>query len=90
MVNKKVDKPTPMKKPLNLENYKKAVSVGREMSKIPNITKVKVAKEMFGIIHNEDREVIARAFVEGANLTTKGAMTYVYNIRRKWKNPSKS
>jgi len=71
--------------PKNLTNYKKAVSLGKEMSKTPDITKAEVARKMFELIKDEDREVIARAFVEGANLTPKGSMTYVYNIRRKMK-----
>jgi len=72
-------------KPENTEAYKKAVSLGKELSKNPDATKADVARKMFELIKDEKREVIAQAFVEGANLTPKGAMTYVYNVRRKWK-----
>jgi hypothetical protein len=47
-----------------------------------------VATKMYDLIKDEAREVIALAFVEGANLTPKGSMTYVYNIRRKLKKQS--
>lgn len=39
---------------------------------------------MFDLIHDEDREVVSKAFMEGANLTEKGSMTYYYNCRRKF------
>lgn len=74
--------------PKSITNYKKAVILGKELSKTPDITKAEVARKMFELIKDEDREVIAKAFVEGANLTEKGSMTYVYNIRRKLKKPS--
>jgi len=76
--------------PKNSASYKKAVSLGKDLIKKPETTKADVARKMFELISNEDRHVIAKAFIEGANLTEKGAMTYVYNIRRKWKsnNPS--
>jgi hypothetical protein len=74
--------------PNSIENYKKAVSMGKEMSKSADVTKADVARKMFELIQDEPREVIAKAFVEGANLTPKGAMTYVYNIRRKMKKSS--
>ena len=75
--------------PENPANYKKSVTLGKELSKNPDATKADVARQMFELIQEEKREVIAQAFVEGANLTPKGAMTYVYNIRRKMKKQSK-
>lgn len=71
--------------PKNPANYKKAVALGQELSKKPDTTKMDVATKMYDLIKDEAREVIALAFVEGANLTPKGSMTYVYNIRRKLK-----
>jgi hypothetical protein len=44
---------------------------------------------MFELIHDEDREVVSKAFMEGANLTEKGSMTYYYNCRRKFKQSQK-
>ena len=46
------------------------------MSKTPDITKVSVATQMFELIHDEDREIISKAFMEGANLTEIGSMTW--------------
>jgi len=34
------------------------------------------------------REIIVQAFVDGAELTPKGAQTYFYNCRRKVKHPN--
>lgn len=81
----KPEKPTPK----NPANYKKAVTLGKELSKQPDTTKMAVATKMFDLIKDESREVISMAFVEGANLTPKGSMTYVYNIRRKLQKSSK-
>ena len=72
-------------KPNNLSNYKKAITLGKEMSKDTKNTKADIARKMYEIIQDEEREIIVSAFVEGANLTSKGAMTYIYNIRRKLK-----
>ena len=74
--------------PKNAANYKKAVALGKELSKKPDTTKMDVATKMYDLIKDEAREVISMAFVEGANLTPKGSMTYVYNIRRKLKKPA--
>jgi hypothetical protein len=38
---------------------------------------------MYAMIKAEAREVIVAAFVAGATLTEKGALTYWYNCRRK-------
>ena len=80
----KANETTTNKKPApkNLTNYKKAVALGKELSKTPDITKAEVARKMYKLIEDEDRTIVAMAFVEGANLTPKGAMTYVYNVRR--------
>jgi hypothetical protein len=61
---------------------------GKKLSKTPDITKVSVATQMFELIHDEDREIISKAFMEGANLTEKGSMTYFYNCKRKFKEKS--
>jgi len=79
--NEKAKMPTPK----NAANYKKAVELGKELSKKADTTKMDVATKMYDLIKDESREVISMAFVEGANLTPKGSMTYVYNIRRKLK-----
>lgn len=70
-------------KPVNPAAVKKAISLGKEMSKQAEVTKADVARKMFELISGEPREVIVQAFVEGASLTPKGAQTYFYNCKRK-------
>lgn len=69
--------------PKNAAQVKKAIALGKEMIKKENVTKADVARAMYELIHEEDREVIVKAFVEGATLTPKGAQTYFYNCKRK-------
>ena len=73
----------------NPQKVKEAIALGKKLSKTPEITKVAVATEMFALIHDESREIISKAFMEGANLTEKGSMTYYYNCRRKFKESKK-
>jgi hypothetical protein len=70
-------------KPTNPAAVKKAISLGKEMGRQPEVTKADVARKMFELISGEPREVIVQAFVEGAGLTSKGAQTYFYNCKRK-------
>jgi hypothetical protein len=72
-------------KPKNPAAVKKAVALGKEMSRTPEITKVAVAMKMYELISDEPREIIVQAFVDGADLTPKGAQTYFYNCKRKAK-----
>ena len=86
-------KPKAVAKAVSLEpkstaNYMKAVSLGKQLSEKPETSKMDVATKMYDLIKDEPRQVIAQAFIAGANLTEKGAMTYVYNIRRKLKKSS--
>ncbi len=45
-------------------------------------TKVEAAMAIYGHLQESPREVVPQAFVEGASLTPKGALTYWYNCRR--------
>jgi len=72
--------------PKNVTNYNKAIALGNKLSKTPDITKAELARQMYPLLKDEPREVIAQAFIEGAGLTSKGAMTYFYNIRRTLKS----
>ncbi len=56
-------------KPKSPQNVKEAIALGKKLSKTPDITKVSVATQMFGLIHDEPREVISIAFMEGVNYT---------------------
>jgi hypothetical protein len=46
-------------------------------------SKADAARTMYVIIKDEAKEVIVAAFVEGAALTEKGALTYWYNCKRR-------
>ncbi len=46
-------------------------------------TKADAARLIFSLIQNEEKDVVVAVFVEGANLTPKGALTYWYNCRRR-------
>ena len=52
-------------------------------------TKVEATRAMYPLIKDESREIICQAFVDGAGLTERGAMTYFYNVVRHFKKPSK-
>jgi len=73
----------------NPRKVEDAVALGKKLSKTPDITKASVANQMFALIHDESREIISKAFMEGANVTEKGAMTYFYNCRRKFRESNK-
>lgn len=75
-------------RPKNPAAVKKAISLGKEMSKMPETTKAAIAMKMYELISGEPREVIVQAFVDGAGLTPKGAQTYFYNCKRKSKSSS--
>jgi hypothetical protein len=69
--------------PKNPALVKKAVALGKEMMKKDEAKKADAARKMYELIHEEPREIIVKAFIEGASLTPKGAQTYFYNCKRK-------
>ena len=86
---KKPETTEPKVTPKNADQVKKAVALGKEMMKKGDeVTKVEVARAMYELIHEESREVIVQAFIDGANLTPKGAQTYFYNCKRKMRKRS--
>ena len=71
------------KKPdFNKANIKKAIAQGKRLIKSGK-SKADVSREIYNLVNNEDREVILHVFQQGANLTEKGSLTYLYNIKRK-------
>jgi hypothetical protein len=46
-------------------------------------TKIDAAMAIYRLIEDHSQETLVRAFVEGAALTERGALTYWYNCRRK-------
>jgi hypothetical protein len=45
--------------------------------------KIEAAMRIYGLLESEPQETVVAAFIEGAALTPKGALTYWYNCRRK-------
>lgn len=48
-------------------------------------SKADAARAIFRLIHDEHREVVIQAFIDGADVTPKGSPTYYYNISRKFR-----
>lgn len=68
----------------DLAKVKIAVQAGQKIIKDGG-TKVEASMAIFRMIHALEQEVVVKAFVDGASLTQKGALTYWYNCRRKLK-----
>ena len=77
----KSDAPT-ISTPKNQQLYDVAIAKGLDVLKNGG-SKADAARSIFEALDGEDREIVIRAFVEGATLTEKGAPTYFYNITRK-------
>ena len=74
---------TTTKKPdFNKANIKKAITQGKRLIKSGK-SKADASREIFNLVKDEDREVILHVFQQGASLTEKGSLTYLYNIKRK-------
>lgn len=67
---------------LTIPTVKKAIQEGKAV-RIGGGTKADAARAMFKVIHSESKEIIVAAFIEGADLTEKGALTYWYNCKRR-------
>ena len=64
------------------EAIAQAVTVGKNLI-AEGSTKAFAAWSMYESINHLPRELVVKAFIDGAGLTEKGAMTYWYNCRRK-------
>ena len=60
----------------------KAVAEGRSLIE-QGKTKIDAAMAIYRLLEDQPQDVVVTAFVEGATLTEKGALTYWYNCRRK-------
>ncbi|MDD2933768.1 MAG: hypothetical protein PHO76_07775 [Methylotenera sp.] len=74
---------------LNKPLIKEAVAKGLALIK-EGKSKVDAAMAIYQALIAEEKEVIIAAFVKGATLTEKGAVTYFYNCRRKAKKMAKA
>lgn len=74
--------PTEKKLDLSKDAIKQAISQGKALIK-EGKSKADAARLIYGLLNKESKEVIIAAFVQGATLTEKGAVTYWYNCKRK-------
>ena len=73
---------TTTKKPdFNKVNIKKAIAQGKKLIKSGK-SKADTSREIYDLVKTEDRAVILHVFQQGASLTEKGSLTYLYNIKR--------
>ena len=74
---------TTTKKPdFNKVNIKKAIAQGKELIKSGK-SKADASRAIYDLVKDEEKEVILHVFQQGASLTEKGSLTYLYNIKRK-------
>jgi len=73
---------TPNKPDFNKANIKKAIAHGKKLIKSGK-SKADVSREIYSLVKDEEKEVILHVFRQGAALTEKGSLTYLYNIKRK-------
>ena len=78
----------PKKIDLNKPSIKEAIINGKAII-AEGKSKVDAAMSIYQALNAEEKEVIIAAFVQGATLTEKGAVTYFYNCRRKYKKLQK-
>ena len=74
----------PKKIDLNKPLIKDAITKGKAII-AEGKSKVDAAMAIYQALNAEEKGVIIAAFVQGATLTEKGAVTYFYNCRRKFK-----
>ena len=67
---------------LSKPSIKSAIEQGSQMIS-EGKTKADAARHIFSMIKEESKEIVVAAFVKGASLTDKGALTYWYNCRRR-------
>lgn len=70
---------TPSIDPVRIEQ---AISAG-QATLTDGKPKVEAAMVIFRMLEDADQQTVVGAFIQGANLTPMGAVTYWYNCRRK-------
>ena len=66
----------------DVTGYQLAVNEGKKLIG-EGKTKSQAAMAIYTALESTDKGTVVKAFVEGASLTEKGAMTYWYNCKRK-------
>ena len=77
----------PKKIDLGKAAIKEAIAKGKALIK-EGKSKADAAMVIFEALKAEEKDVVIAAFVQGATLTEKGAVTYWYNCRRKARKAS--
>ena len=78
----KSDTPKEPMQPNDPVLYRRALEIGKE-ALIADGSKAAAARAIYKVLEDEHREVVLRAFVEGATITPKGSPTYYHAIKRK-------
>ena len=73
--------PEPKKIDLTKPVAREAIAQGQAIIK-DGKSKADAARAIYSVLKDEDKDLIVAAFVEGATLTPKGALTYWYNCKR--------
>ena len=73
--------PEPKKIDLSKAHVREAIVQGQAILK-EGKSKADAARAIYSVLKDEDKDLIVAAFVEGATLTPKGALTYWYNCKR--------
>jgi hypothetical protein len=68
--------------PVSLETITAAIQEGRSLID-QGKPKAEAAMAIFRLIEGCSQVTVVQAFIEGASLTPKGALTYWYNCKRK-------
>jgi hypothetical protein len=68
--------------PVQVNAFTQAVSEGRVLIESGK-SKREAAMAIYSILQDRGKDEVIRAFIEGASLTEKGAVTYWYNCKRK-------
>ena len=78
-------KPKPKSTPadsISSDDIRQAIADGKALI-AEGKSKADAAMTIFRLIGESSQETVVQAFVEGATLTPKGALTYWYNCKRK-------
>ena len=80
--SKQAEAAEPKKLDLDKPAVKKAIETGQAVLK-DGKSKADAAWAIYGSLKDEDKDLIVAAFIKGATLTEKGALTYWYNCKRR-------
>jgi hypothetical protein len=77
-----VTTPSASQPDLGSPHVREAITQGLALIK-DGKSKADAARAMYSLLKQEDKDLIVAAFVAGATLTEKGALTYWYNCKRR-------